>query len=56
MLVSLEMEGRTTEAFSGALLALDRRERAKLFRLTGHIWRDGIFQIGLPDVVVLHEA
>lgn len=33
VLVFVEVKGRTTEAFGGALLAIDRRKRAKLMRL-----------------------
>ncbi|MGQ0695638.1 MAG: YraN family protein [Nitrospiraceae bacterium] len=33
VLVFVEVKGRATEAFGGALLAVDRRKRAKLVRL-----------------------
>lgn len=35
VLVFVEVKARTTEAFGGALLAVDRRKQAKLIRLAG---------------------
>lgn len=56
VVVFVEVKGRTTNAFGGALLAVNHRKRAKLVKLAGQYlaqrrWSDKVCRF---DVVLVH--